>query len=169
MKKINLFVSLLLLTLSACVNNPSVEPKKEVSKIFKFDEFVENNLGPVTQVTRPPNCGTWLSFIRGVVKKESNWKAEAEYVEKFVDHSTGKRSVSTGYFQLSLGDKSHYQSKYCQQLSPVTIKDPMVNTGCALEIMEKLLQQAGDRGQTPRQALGRYWSVVRDSKEVCGG
>lgn len=170
---LSVIVLLLPVILSGCVSAPISTPapsaQGKVEGSFDFDSFVVNNLGVLTQVTRPPNCGTWVSFLRGVVKKESGWKKDAVYQEKFKDSSTGKLALSVGYFQLSIGDKNNYKTPYCQLLTVESLKDPRTNTGCALEIIERLLRDAEQRNQTPRQALGRYWSVIRDSKEVCGG
>lgn len=136
-----------------------IEEPKPAPKSFVFEHFVENNLGPITRAKSPPACTSWMQFLRGVVKAESNWNKEAVYEEKFVDGSTGVRALSVGYFQLSVGDKRNYPTPYCQKLTPDSLKDPEVNTGCALEIIETLNRKG--------RPLGAYWSTVRDGKVKC--
>lgn len=162
MKLLNWILILLLgPMLVACVTQP-IETKP--AKVFEFDSFVENNLGANTLVNRPPLCGTWLSYLRGIVKAESNWNPNAMYEEKFIDGSTGKRALSVGYFQLSIGDKRNYKTHYCQLLTEETLKDPEINTGCALEIIETLFKKG--------RPLGAYWSTMRPEnqhKVKCNG
>lgn len=123
--------------------------------------FVNSHLGEKTRASKPPYCGNWLSFLRGVVKAESNWNTNAVYKEKFKDAATGDYALSVGYFQISVGDKLNYKTPYCQSLTEQTIKDPETNTGCALEIIERLIKVG--------RPLGAYWSVVRDGKVKCDG
>lgn len=147
----------------ACTTLPT-DPKGDGPlKQFEFDSFVEKNLGPVTLTTRPPKCGTWLSYLRGVVKAESGWKKDAVYKENFKDRN-GDYVLSVGYFQLSTGDKNNYKTPYCQKLTSETLKDPETNTGCALEIIETLLKRG--------RPLGAYWSTMRPQNEAkvkCNG
>ena len=153
---------ILTLALIAGCSTPSMKEENGTTVVgaeFDFNKFVEENLGPVTAVTKPPWCMTWLEFIRGIVKAESNWTPNAKYTEKFIDGFTKRPAISAGYFQLSVGDKLNYKTKYCSRLNETNIVDRETNTGCALEIIERLISRG--------RSLGAYWSVVRDQKVKC--
>jgi len=98
----------------------------------------------------------WVNLVRAISYAESNWKFGSIYEEAFIDSGTGKKALSVGMLQLSVGDRGNYKTPYCQKLTPDKLTDAETNLGCGLEIMNVLISRNRDIYN-----LGKYWSVMR--------
>lgn len=108
----------------------------------------------------------WVAFAKSVTRAETGWKPASTYTEKFIDSYTGKRAVSAGMFQLSIGDKVIYKAyPSCAELSELSLLDPIENLKCGMSIFDKL---AGSRPSW-KESAGRYWSTIRDNRNPTDG
>lgn len=161
----------------AAENCQTIAGKKSCAWAPTWEETIRNGLTPGILSASPgaycPNYSRlsdksrfWINLFRATVRYESGFNPRATYTEKFIDHSTGKLSVSSGLLQLSIGDKSNYKGEACQKLTPESLFDPSINLACGTEIADALLagKKPFKKNTDVRTSLGRYWSTIRDGK-----
>lgn len=105
---------------------------------------------------------SWGNIFVAMAFKESSWKADAKYTERFKDRN-GEFIVSTGLFQLSQESGLGYKCDF-KTLSKLT--DPRTNIDCAMKIMKRWVINDGYitknvGGSKPWRGGARYWSVLR--------
>lgn len=103
----------------------------------------------------------WQALFKCTAQAESGFDPENGFTESFTDGATKVAALSVGLMQLSVGDKLNYHTPYCSKLTPITLKDPETNLGCAAEIMAALINR---KPGALRTRLGAYWSTIRDDK-----
>lgn len=156
---------------------PSGQPCTETPTSYGWgwDCLVKSGITPkMRAATQQPLCKKqidperfWVGLARSIAYGESyEWRKgrkyygkvdpTSTYTESFVDSLTGKLAESVGLFQLSVGDKLRYRGM-CTALTSGALRDPMVNVGCAIIIMDTLTGTRSDL----QTSLGRYWSTVR--------
>lgn len=141
---------------------------KVIATGWFYDDFVTSQLTPKLLLSNPGTlCPKWkkemgpkfwLAFVKATAFRESSFNPKSQYVEKFTDDK-GNPQVSQGLMQLSLDDTKK-KTPWCLKLTPTTILEPETNLGCAIEIMNWLV----DSRPTLQESLGRYWSVIRNGK-----
>lgn len=100
----------------------------------------------------------WTHIVQAISYAESDWKYESTYQESFIDDYTHKLAVSIGLLQLSVSDVQK-KTPYCLKATDASLKTPLVNLGCGVEIMNWLTTRSGAKHSIVD--LQAYWSVTR--------
>lgn len=112
-----------------------------------------------SSLSRDQRVEMWASLMTKVSFYESTYNTHLTHTESFTD-STGARVVSTGLFQLSRESARGYG---CPVNSTNDLKNPVLNTQCAVRIMNRWVGRDNLVGEGSRGG-GRYWAVFRGTR-----
>ncbi|PUE24775.1 transglycosylase SLT domain-containing protein [Limnohabitans sp. Jir72] len=105
----------------------------------------------------------WVGLLSIIARPESNFEADAKYIEKFND-SKGKRVVSRGLLQISVESAS--QKRYsCGLKIAEDLHNPSVNLACGVKILDAWVKNdnvIATYGKNPSRGGARYWSTLRE-------
>jgi hypothetical protein len=111
--------------------------------------------------TRSDRIAIWAHMIAFMAKRESNFKPDMQYKEKFKD-AKGRYVISRGLLQISQESANSYGCR----IDPATeLHFPEINLSCGVKIIDRWVgrdkQAMGSSGKN--LGCARYWSVCRAS------
>lgn len=99
----------------------------------------------------------WASIWKADSYAECGWDRSQDYTEDFIDDVTGKPTVSSGLFQMSISDDTYDGCQF--HTSPETMHDPILNIDCMLRVATRLIRNKEPK-TTVMNALTGYWSTM---------
>ena len=113
-------------------------------------------------LTKSDKVQVYAELMVLMAKKESSWNPAAKYLESFKDRH-GKRILSSGLFQISLGSANGYKG-VCAFKEQDELFDPIKNLKCSVRILDRWVVRDkvfGSKVSGSWRGGARYWSVMR--------